>query len=63
MQAKDCPPGEERYEEYYSNATGTKFVQYDYRTPEGKLFSTIRKSLEACRRERDLWLERRKYGH
>ena len=48
-----CPPGGEQWEEYADRVTR---VQYDYRTPEGKLFSCIAKSLEEARAKRDAWL-------
>lgn len=43
-----CPPGEERCK---------NLIQYDYRTPDGKLFSTIAKTLKQARLNRDRWLE------
>jgi hypothetical protein len=53
-----CPIGGEQYEEYFSEINRDWRVQYDYRTPEGKLFSTIAKTLEQARINRDRWLER-----
>jgi hypothetical protein len=50
------PAGQEQYEKYYDNILRGTRVQYDYRTPEGKLFSCIAKSLEAARARRDAWL-------
>ena len=54
-----CPPGSEQYEyfNYYGPRRGELRVQYDYRTPEGQLFSCIAKSLEIARARRDAWLK------
>lgn len=57
-----CPPGEESWEEFQRRAgfCGTRTcVQYDYRTPDGELFSTVAPSLEDCRARRDKWLAKR----
>lgn len=55
-----CAPGTERYERYLSPPLGggrrRYLVQYDYRTPEGVLFSTVAPDLETCRWRRDEWL-------
>jgi len=51
-------PGEEHWEEFYLKGLSGSRVQYDYRTPEGRLFSTIAVSLERAREKRDQWLER-----
>lgn len=51
-----CQPGQEQYEEFYSEIARANRVQYDYRTPEGKLFSTIAPTLEIARTRRDKWL-------
>lgn len=48
--------GEERYERFYSKAVRGYRVQYDYRTPDGELFSCVAKTLEAARTRRDEWL-------
>ncbi len=52
--ASQCPPGEEHYETY--RVLGKRYWQYDYRTPDGRLFSVVRPSLAECREERDEWL-------
>lgn len=52
-----CENGQERYEEFYSKIARKRLVQYDYRTPDGRLFSCVRKTVEACRESRDRWLE------
>lgn len=52
--------GEERYEEFevrIGRVERRKRVQYDYRTPDGELFSTVAVSLEAARTQRDEWLK------
>ena len=52
-----CPPGEERYEQFaWSWKPDEPRVQYDYRTPDGRLFSTVAPTLEECRARRDRWL-------
>ncbi|MHC4676538.1 MAG: DUF3873 family protein [Planctomycetota bacterium] len=48
--------GQEQYEEYYSDLARGWRVQYDYRIPEGKLFSCVAKTLEDARQRRDDWL-------
>jgi hypothetical protein len=53
-----CPRGGEQYEEYYDRIARGNRVQYDYRTPESKLFSCIAKSLDEARRRRDAWLQK-----
>ncbi len=57
-----CPPGEDRYEEYFSPSLKENRVQYDYRTPDGLLFSTIAPNLAAARARRDIWLSFLKVG-
>lgn len=51
-----CPPGDERYERFYSPVLRKCLVQYDYRTPGGDLFSCVAPTLEACRERRNRWL-------
>lgn len=58
--ASTCPAGEENYETYCDNILKRPAVQYDYRTPEGRLFSTVAFSLEKCRERRDKWLRNEK---
>jgi hypothetical protein len=48
-----CPPGQESYDFY--TYRGRKRCQYDYRTPDGVLFSTDAPSLKEARRRRDAW--------
>ncbi len=62
MNGKDgrsqCVAGEERYEEFTirHGIEYIKRVQYDYRTPDGALFSCVKPTLEAARRMRNVWL-------
>lgn len=50
-------PGQEQYESFTRKVgrKAKKYCQYDYRSPDGELFSCIRKSLEECRKARDEW--------
>jgi hypothetical protein len=48
--------GQEQYEKFRSSANRKNYVSYDYRHTNGKLFSCVRPTLEACRAERDKWL-------
>lgn len=54
-----CQPGCEKYEIYIpSQRSGCKvqsYVHYDYRTPDGFLFSTIAPTVEIARKRRDEW--------
>lgn len=54
-----CSKGKEHYEYWTGKIDGIERIQYDYRTPEGKLFSTIGRTLEICRNRRDKWLKER----
>jgi hypothetical protein len=59
-----CPAGEERHEKF-TVKLGRKtmeLVQYDYRTPAGKLFSCAAKTLDEARTKRDNWLEKEAAG-
>ena len=49
-------PGREQWEEFYSPTLRARLVQYDYRTPDGALFSCVRRTLDKCRASRDKWL-------
>lgn len=52
-------PGEEKYIECCLGAfRGQIYIQYDYRHTNGKLFSTVAKTLEICRQKRDEWIKR-----
>ena len=50
-------PDQEQHEMYRDRITKKTLVQYDYRDSEGKLFSTVKPTLEKCREARDKWLE------
>ena len=50
-------PGQEQYETF-SRKVGDKtkkYCQYDYRHPDGELFSCTKPTLKACRAARDEW--------
>ncbi|CDN30797.1 hypothetical protein BN938_0692 [Mucinivorans hirudinis] len=54
-----CHDGKENY--VYFNLTPrprpkSRYCQYDYRTTDGELFSTVAPTLEKCRARRDQWL-------
>ena len=51
-----CDKGKENFREYKSPVTKKYYIQYDYRTPEGKLFTCVKPTLEKCREARDNWL-------
>lgn len=54
LDPKNVGNGEEQYEQF---RRGRKmYVQYDYRDTDGKLFSTVKPTLAACREARDEWL-------
>lgn len=52
-----CQPGQEKWEEFGSLITRKTEVQYEYRTPAGELFTTVKPTLELCRQARDRWAE------
>ena len=58
--ASTCPAGEENYEEF--RLRGMVRIQYDYRTPDGKLFSCVTANLKAARRQRNAWLKEASKG-
>lgn len=51
-----CSIGQENYE-YFTDYRDREFVQYDYRTNSGKLFSCVATSLEIAREKLDKWLK------
>jgi len=55
-----CAKGEERYEQF-EDLKGKLFLQYDYRTRDGELFSTVALTLEQCRIKRDKWLQAKNF--
>ena len=52
--------GTERYDSFFLGIgrKRRKLVQYDYRSENGELFSTVAPTLEECRRRRDEWLKK-----
>ncbi len=56
---RNIGPGEEQYEYYKDRINKRIYCQYDYRDHDGKLYSCVRPTLEACRAERDQWKEAR----
>lgn len=55
-----CANGAENYE-FFTMAIGRKKVrriQYDYRAPDGELFSCVVGSLDEARKKRDEWLRK-----
>ena len=51
LDPKNVRNGEEQYEEFERRRK--IYVQYDYRDVDGKLFSTIKPTLDECRAARD----------
>ena len=62
MDASKCLPGKEQWEAYYSVVLDRELIQYDYRAPDGELFSTVAPTLEKARIRRDAWLASRGSG-
>lgn len=63
LHPKNLKPGEEQYEWYDPVIPGNPSrprVQYDYRASNGALFSTVAKSLDEARNQKDQWRERYK---
>ena len=57
-------PGEEKYVKCSLGAfRGQIYYQYDYRHTDGELFSTLAKTLDECRRQRDKWLEKKEQNN
>lgn len=54
-----CPPGDEQYERYKAGFPSHWYYQYDYRTPDGILFSCVSRTLENARARRDAWFASR----
>lgn len=51
-----CPPGQEQWEEYRSPITRKMYIQYEYRTQDGALFSCVAPTLDVARTRRSVWL-------
>lgn len=57
-------PGEEKYVKCSLGAfRGQIYYQYDYRHTDSELFSTLAKTLDECRRQRDKWLEKKEQNN
>ncbi len=54
-----CPKGQERHEEYYDRISKCWRFRYDYRTPDGTLFTCIDNTLADCQARRNAWLVER----
>ena len=56
-----CVPDKEKFEVFHSRSrfgrARRSWVQYDYRTEDGALFSTIAPTVEIARTRRDVWLQ------
>lgn len=50
----ECAKGKESYETF--NMSGKSYVQYDYRAPDGELFSCVKRNVRFCREARNRWL-------
>ncbi len=48
-----CKEGKENYTTF--EYKGQEMYQYDYRHPDGDLFSCCASSLEECRSKKDMW--------
>ncbi|MEZ3438656.1 MAG: DUF3873 domain-containing protein [Oscillospiraceae bacterium] len=57
LDPKNLNNGEEQYERF--KRRGKNYVQYDYRDTDGKLFSTVKPTLDECRTARNEWLKSR----
>lgn len=61
-----CAPGAEQYETFSTRVSGGKYkrmVQYEYRTPAGRLFTCIATDLQTCRQRRDNWMRANRVNH
>lgn len=59
LDPKNIGNGEEQYEQFERRIGLRKsrtYVQYDYRDMDGKLFSTVKPTLDDCRNARNEWL-------
>ena len=52
-----CKPGEEKYEEFWSDVLKKYMVQYEYRSFEGKLFTCVAPNLDIARHRCYKWLQ------
>jgi hypothetical protein len=53
-----CQPGREQWESFYVNPGTIRerlMIQYEYRSPEGALFTTVQSTLAKCIALKDEW--------
>ena len=58
-----CKPGEEKYEEFWSDILKKYMVQYEYRSFEGKLFTCVAPNLDIARHRCYKWLQEPQYDY
>jgi hypothetical protein len=46
----------EAFEFYDSSVYRGKMCEYNYRASDGRLFTTVMKTLKKCRQKKDVWL-------
>lgn len=56
LDPKAPAPGQEQYERYYAHVLGGWRWQYNYRSPDGRLFSCVARTISDARNKRDTWL-------
>lgn len=54
-------PGQEQHETFTRRTAGKtkRYVQYDYRHTDGRLFTCVSATLEQCRAKRDCWMNKK----
>lgn len=55
LDPKKLQNGDEQYEEFYSFTLKKYFIQFDYRTMDGELFSCVAKNLSDAHKKLDDW--------
>jgi hypothetical protein len=50
-----CPVGQEQYEEFKA-VNGKKYVQYEYRDFNGRLFTCVAKNIDIARDKKEKWI-------
>lgn len=58
LNPRNLANGQEQYETFRSNITRKTAVQYDYRHTDGRFFSCVKSTLEACRQARENWIKK-----
>jgi Domain of unknown function, B. Theta Gene description (DUF3873) len=53
------PLGQERYHDTFARRHGRRYVEYAYRTPDGRLFTAVLPTLAECQAARNTWLVQR----